>query len=145
MNKEKFIGIWTLKSFETRFSDGSIEYPMGKNLIGYIMYHPNDYMSVVIMNKDRANFNEKFNPIKDFCKTINSQKKSDAFDTYFSYCGPYEIKNDQLIVHHLDACSIPDWVGISQDRTYKFSANTLTLSNVSTNATALLVWERIHD
>lgn len=143
MNKEKFIGTWKLKSFAARLSDGSIVYPNGKNLIGYIMYSEDGYVSVLIMEKDREKFNEKFSPSREFWKTVANQKKSAAFETFFSYCGHYEIKNDEIIIHRLEACSIPDWVGTSQERIYKFSANTLTLSQITQHATATLVWEHV--
>jgi len=143
MNERKFIGTWKLKSFEVKRADGSFVYPSGKNPLGYIMYNTDGYMSVFIVDENRGKFNVDVVPTKDFYKTIDDSKKALAFESFFSYCGHYEVKNDALIVHHLELCSIPDWVGTAQERIYKFSANILTLSQVTPSATAMLVWERV--
>jgi len=144
MNEKKFIGTWKLKSFETKLSNGGIVlYPNGKNPIGYIMYSEDGYMSVLITDKDRRNFDGNASPSKDFWKTVDDYKKAEAYETLLSYCGKYEVKNENLIVHHIKASSLPNWVGTSQERIYKFSANTLTLSATTANSEAVLVWEHI--
>lgn len=83
MNKEKFVGTWKLRSFEVKLPDGSVEYPYGKSPVGYLVYSLDGYMSAVIMDKDRENFNSVIKaPIKKWWRTIESQKKS-ALETFF--------------------------------------------------------------
>lgn len=125
MNNEKFIGTWKLKSFEIKKRNKETIYPYGTNPIGYIIYSKDGYMSVLITDQHR----EKF--------------KAEAFATLLAYCGKYEVKNGEIIIHHLEACSIPDWVGTSQERKYKFAENALTLSAITADSTATLVWERV--
>lgn len=140
--KEKFIGTWKLVSYEVKDPDGKIEYPNGKPL-GYIMYNQDGYMSVVIMDENRKKFNKEVLPFPEFWQTISSDKKAEAFETYFSYCGLFEVKDDKFVVHHLEASLIPDWIGTDQIRQYKFDGDVLTLSTSLNDKIATLVWKRV--
>lgn len=138
---EKFIGTWKLLSYEIKFSDGHIEYPFGKDAIGYIMYTKDNHMSVSFMRSNREKFNEKSVPLN--WDAISDEKKIAAIETFFAYSGEYEVKSEDLLIHKLEVASIPDWVGTIQKRNYKFSDNKLTLSATFPQITATLVWERV--
>jgi hypothetical protein len=138
---EKFVGTWKLLSYEIKFADGHIEYPFGKDVIGYIMYTKDGYMSVSMMKSQRENFDEKSIPPN--WDAIPDKKKTAAIETFFAYCGEYEIKSDNLIIHKLKVASIPDWTGTIQERNYRFEDNKLTLSAKLPQATATLVWEHV--
>lgn len=138
---EKFIGTWKLLSYEIKYVDGKIEYPFGKDPIGYIMYAKDGYMSVTMMKPDRENFGEKSIPLN--WDAIPDKKKIAASESFFAYTAQYEIKNDHLIVHKLKTSSIPDWLGTNQERNYKFSDNKLILSATFPEITATLVWDRV--
>ena len=54
---ERFPGAWTLVSWKIERSDGEIiDSPLGRDPLGWIMYHPAGRMSVVIMRPDRPKF-----------------------------------------------------------------------------------------
>lgn len=61
-------------------------YPYGKDAIGYLMYSQDGYMSVVIMTANRPRF-----AAEDILKR-SAQEKAAVYETYFSYCGKYEIQ-----------------------------------------------------
>jgi hypothetical protein len=131
MTKDKFLGTWKLKHFEIKHQNGSIDYPYGKHPIGYLIYHPDGHMAVTFMDSR-----------KDFEKKIDQKKKIAAFGSCISYAGPYEIIDDHII-HHVDVCSIPDWIGTDLKRKYQLTNNSLTLSAEIKNITAILIWEHV--
>ncbi len=45
MTSNPLIGTWRLISWENRSVDGQISYPLGKDAVGYIMYHQDGYMN----------------------------------------------------------------------------------------------------
>ena len=143
MNKNKFIGTWKLISFEIRMPNGSKEYPYGKHPVGTIMYQSDGYMSALIMDSNRKKLDIDISIKKDHWKKVDQQMKAAAFETFISYAGPFEVIDEQKIIHYLSVCSIPDWVGTRQERQYLFSDNTLTLSTKNKDTTAILIWEHL--
>jgi hypothetical protein len=122
VNPERFVGRWKLVSFETRGEDGEVTYPFGKDALGYIMYSTDGYMSVTIFPKNRR----RFNTYDVAGGTI--EEKVAAAESYISYFGRYEIIDDRVI-HHVEASFFPNWVGVDQERFYRFDGNRLTLSS----------------
>ena len=49
MTAEKFVGTWKLISYESRFEDGQVEYPMEKDAFGRVIYTTEGYMSGHLM------------------------------------------------------------------------------------------------
>ena len=75
-----------------------------------------------------------------------AEEKSAAFDSYVSYCGTFQV-GEESVVHRIDTCLFPNWVGTSQERLYKFEGNLLFLSTKSflikgEQQTAHLIWRR---
>ena len=66
-----------------------------------------------------------------------------------SYSGPYEVLPDQdTVIHHIEVCSYPNWIGNAQVRFAKLQRDVLTLSAKpmalqGVERTAELVWERV--
>lgn len=141
MNEDQFIGTWKLISFELRSSDGQITYPFEKKPVGYIMYNQDGFMSVTFMASERPKFASN-DPQKG-----TTEEKSSAMDTFFSYCGRYEVQ-DNKVVHHIEVSLFPNWTGMDQERLYEFNDNRLTLSTPpfqvgGVEQTAHLIWERV--
>ena len=60
-----------------------------------------------------------------------------------SYCGTYEIRGN-IVVHHVKAAMVPDWIGTDLTREFVFSGNTLTLSARDAAGNVMdLLWERV--
>ncbi len=140
MAKNQFVGTWRLVSFEFKDVNGEVSYPYGKDMIGYLMYAEDGYMSTVIMAANRPKFSSE-----DFLAG-STQEKANAMETYISYCGRYEIK-DKKVIHHVKASLFPNWVGTNQERFFEFTEDYLSLTTPSFRVsdkrlTGHLRWER---
>ncbi len=140
MLKSNFIGVWRLESLELRSSDGQKTFPMGRNADGYISYTEDGFMSVAIMEQGRRTFES--NDIRG--GTI--EEKVEAVSGYLSYCGSYEVKENQVI-HHIEISLFPNWISVDQVRIYEIEGNRLTLSTspflvAGKQQTAHLIWRR---
>jgi hypothetical protein len=70
-----------------------------------------------------------------------------AWMGFFSYAGRYE--HDAVgkrVIHHVEICSFPNWVGTRQERLYDFDGDLLVLSTPpislgGESAVSTLLWE----
>jgi hypothetical protein len=127
-------------------SDGSEVYPLGEQPRGYIFYNHDGYMSVEIMAEGRMPYQQP----DAFGGT--SQERSKAISTYLSYTGPFELLPDRdTVIHHIEVCSYPNWIGNAQVRFARLEGDLLVLSTKpmifqGVTRSAELVWERVgHD
>jgi hypothetical protein len=108
--------------------------------MGLLIYSGDGYMSVAMMSASRQKFVDK-----DVKKGTNEEKAA-SVDTYVSYSGRYEVQGDKVI-HHVEVCLFPNWVGNDQKRTFQFDGNRLTLSTPlpggDIQRSAHLVWEHV--
>jgi hypothetical protein len=121
--------------------DGRVNHPFGHNPVGYIVYSGDGYMSVAFMSAERIPF-ASGDPFSASGDEIEA-----AFHSYFSYAGPYEIDVNKVI-HHIQVCIFPNWIGVDQERFFKLDGSRLTLSTPpilqkGTEQTAHLIWERV--
>jgi hypothetical protein len=87
MASNPLVGTWRLVSWENRSAvDGRVSYPLGRDVVGYIMYGDDGYVSVAIMRPDRAKF-----ATEDLLGG-EAQERAQAAGTYVSYCGRYEFR-----------------------------------------------------
>lgn len=146
MNAEDLVGTWRLRSWTNVASDGAAVHPFGEKPVGYIFYNHDGYMSVEIMAAHRT-------PYQDADLLGGTpQERSDAISTYLSYSGPFEVLTDQdTVIHHIEVCSFPNWIGNAQVRFVKLDGDVLTLSTrpmmlQGMERAAEVVWERVgHD
>jgi Lipocalin-like domain len=141
MFADRFAGAWRLLSLEARTSTGDVSYPYGKDAAGYLLYAPERYMSVSVMQAGRASFASP-----DDLRAPAAEKVA-AFDTYSAYAGRYEVRG-QKVVHHVEISLFPNWIGTEQERTFAFSGDRLTLTappmhigGVEQNLVA--IWQRL--
>lgn len=140
MAENTFIGSWRLISFELRSANGQVNYPFGQNVNGYIIYSLDGYVSVAFMRSGRPHFHT------EDLLAGSVEEKALAFDTYFSYCGKYEIRGNKVI-HHIEVSLFPNWTGRDQERLYKFDGDRLILSTQpllveGIEQTGHLIWKR---
>lgn len=141
MKPNPFVGTWRLVSYEVRRADGRITYPWGRDPVGRLMYSEDGYVSVAMMSANRPHF------VAKDVKRGSVEEKAAAVDTYISYCGRYEVQGD-AIIHHVEICLFPNWVGADQKRNFEFDGDRLSLSAAlpsgdGVQKTAHLIWERI--
>jgi hypothetical protein len=134
------LGAWRLVSCETRAQDGAIDYPLGRDAVGLLIYTDDGHMSVSIARAGRRPF-----AAGDLLGGTGDEKAS-AVDGYISYCGRYE-RRDGSVVHHVEMSLFPNWTGRDQERRVELHGDRLTLEAPpflvkGTEQRALLVWER---
>ncbi len=132
-----FVGVWQLASWILTQPDGSVEYPYGKNAIGYLIYTADGYMSAQIMTPDRRQSDPSFPLEIANAQTLPDMDRARAYTTYLAYCGTYTVAVDKL-THHVKISLIPSWTGSDQPRPYKLSQGKLII----TVGNQTLTWER---
>ena len=142
MASNPLIGTWRLLSWENRsVEDGQVSYPLGEDASGYIMYNQDGYMFVAIMSAYRLKF------AGGDLLGGTPEEEAQAEETYVSYCGRYDLRED-AVIHHIELSLFPNWVGADQERLLELRGNRLTLSTrpiliKGKQQTAHLIWERV--
>jgi hypothetical protein len=146
MEATDLVGTWRLRSWENRGSDGSVVQPLGEAPVGYIFYNHDGFMSVEIMAAHRTPYH-----VPDAFGGTPGER-SEAISTYLSYSGPFEVLADRdTVIHHIEVCSYPNWIGNAQVRFAELDGDLLTLSTKpmmfqGVERSAHLIWERVgHD
>jgi hypothetical protein len=125
MKDNPLFGTWKLKSLETRALDGSVSYPWGKQILGYVIFSPEGYFCVAIMSANRRRFSSQD------MKGGSLEERANAADSYISYSGPCEIEKDKFRVK-VEVSLFPNWIGGFQERYYKIEGKTLSVSTAPT-------------
>ena len=132
-----FVGTWKLISWEVRQPDGTSHYPYGKDVVGYLIYTADGYMSAEIMDPDRQQSDPNFPLESAAAQTLSESDRVRAYSTYLSYCGTYTVEGN-TVTHHVKAGLIPSWTGSEQARPFKFDRGRLIIEV----GTQKLTWER---
>lgn len=140
MAKDQLVGTWLLVSFEIRSDDGGVSYPFGPDAGGQIIYSADGYMSGVVTRANRPRF------ASDDLRGGTTDEKAAAMDTYLSYGGRYEIRDD-TVIHYVAFSLFPNWVGGTQERLFAFEGERLTLSappvvSRGKTKTVVITWKR---
>ncbi|HNY50119.1 MAG TPA: lipocalin-like domain-containing protein [Smithella sp.] len=153
MNDERFLGTWTLKSVVRKSPDGTISKPFADNPLGYISYMPGGFMHAILMKSGRTLTGVAPEELSDAARSkklllswkyiMAGIRYVKAMTSFMSYCGTYEIRGN-IVVHHVKAAMVPDWIGTDLTREFVFSGNTLTLSARDAAGNVMdLLWERV--
>lgn len=140
MSEHPLIGTWRMVSYELESATGAISYPYGRDPTGYLIYAADGYMSVAFMTGDRI-------PYAGGDRLRGTpEERAAAADTYVSYCGRYELREDRVI-HHIEVSLFPNWVGVAQTRYFTLAGNRLTLRTPpllmgGSTQTGRILWER---
>jgi hypothetical protein len=137
MDSSPFVGTWKLASWEVRQPDGTVHYLYGKNVVGYLIYTADGYMSAEIMDPDRQQSDPDFPLEVAGAQTLGDADRARAYSTYLSYCGTYTVEGD-TVTHHVKAGLIPSWTGSEQRRQYRFEEGRLIIGR----GPHKLTWER---
>lgn len=138
--RQRFIGVWRLIRCESRYKDGRIEYPYGEKPVGRITYDKAGRMSAQLMRPGRhASVPSGVGLVAGNATTDEIREAVDGFASYF---GTFDVdESTKTVIHHVQGCLVPTWVGTDLKRTYQFTANRLTLTATTTSVREL-VWER---
>lgn len=137
------IGAWILESYESSDLDGSdVDYPLGADARGIIIYTADGYMSAQLMRADRPRFH-----VGDLTAADNEELAA-AASGYLAYTGPYTVSHDGVVGHHVEVSLLPNWIGGTQYRAAKTGDSRLELSPAEPALiegkprNARLVWRR---
>ena len=112
-------GSWKLQSFEVQKENGEVEYPVGKDAVGYILYTPTGHFSVQYMPQSLND-----NPC---------DQTKPAFMPV-SYFGTYEYNREKdYVVHHVEGSFFPNSEGLDKIRRAEIRGKKLTLTSPSMN------------
>jgi Lipocalin-like domain len=121
------LGTWHLIRWEITYGDGrAASLPFGAEATGLISYTADGTMQACIARGERPRLSSA---------SVRSAPEAEclaAFESYFQYAGPYEIRGDaghQQVVHHVTHSLNPNFVGTQQVRNMTFADDGgLTLS-----------------
>ena len=122
MTQHPIHGTWRLLSMESRTADGQVTYPYGHEATGFLTYADRSRMSIDIASSGRAPFDG------GDLRGGTEAERAAAAATFLSYCGTFSVVPGRVI-HHIEVCLFPNWVGVDQERSYKVEANRLSLSS----------------
>jgi hypothetical protein len=111
---------------------------MGKKPLGQLVYDDKGNMMVEIMRPG----------IKKFASANLLQGTAEevlpAYYGFIAYYGTYTVMPDSnLVIHHIKACSFPNWVNRDQRRHYELKSNQLILkTSLIGNERFELTWQR---
>jgi len=132
-----FVGTWKLISWEVTQPDGTIYYLYGKDVVGYLIYTADGYMSSEIMDPDRQQSDPYFPLETAAAQTLPDPDRARAYSTYLSYCGTYTVEGNTE-THHVKAGLIPSWTSSEQARPFRFDHGRLIIERGGQK----LTWER---
>ncbi|MFS0824663.1 lipocalin-like domain-containing protein [Bacillus sp. 1P02SD] len=141
--KELVVGIWSLVSYEVVDIDGNITYPMGKDATGFIMYHPEGFMSAQMMSSGRPTY------ASGALHTGTIEEMAAAAEGYLAYAGPFEVDEDnQIVTHHMSVSMNPTWLGDTQPRYVKLNGDLLEITSPpiivdGQEQNTKLVWKKV--
>ena len=147
MSARDFIGSYRLQSFELIFDDGSVEYPLGRDAEGLIVYTREGFFSGQMMQRGRPRFAQARQSAaqKDFGSDAEVRA---AFNGYVAYYCRYDVDESQRIVNHrIVSALIPNWEGQVNVRHYEFRDYLLVLKSPSMTVNgkpgrSVLHWQR---
>ena len=135
------VGCWRLVSWENRDAAGQVEYPLGPDARGSLLYTAEGRFAVLLARADREPF------IEHDLLAGSVAEKARAVEGFVAYAGRYTFGGDH-VMHHVELSLFPNWTGTDQRREVQLTGNRLTLSVGplvvgGKPQTASLVWERV--
>lgn len=139
---EKIVGTWKLKSIFFRNENDQPINLYGENPNGILMYDNYGYMNAQIGFSNREHMSS------DKLTGGTDKEKLKAFDTFMAYYGKYYEKEPGVIIHQVEGCLIPNWVGEDEIRYCKIDKNLLYISTPETlinnfKTKIEVIWERV--
>jgi hypothetical protein len=135
--RKRLVGAWKLLSDEV-LVDGKVVYPFGEHPVGRLTYDEAGRISAQIMQPGQQSSVSDFAAIS----RASADEVRQIAEGYLGYYGSFVIdEQNKTVIHHVEACSLPAWVGTDQRRKYEFDGPRLVLRS----GPYKLVWERLPD
>jgi hypothetical protein len=134
----RFIGAWSLTSYELRLASGIVSKPFGDRPIGRILYLKSGQMSAQLMRPAPALF-ASADPDE-----AEAEEADQAWRNYVGYWGTFTVDAKAgVVTHHVEGSWFPNWIGTKQLRSFRFEGVQLILEADSPDWHATLTWRRI--
>lgn len=131
---------WELESFQSEDKNGEIVYPLGQEARGFIMFTPENRISVHIMAANREAESKTQSSKIEF---LTEAEEKMAELGYHAYSGPFVINEEEEILEtHIEVSLVISYIGSKQPRKVKIEADKLYLTNVS-HPERKLVWRKL--
>jgi len=139
---ERMIGTWRLVSRVDRAADGTTrtDPALGSDPLGMLTY-TRDRFAAQFMKRDRSDTAAR-------AATGSGQNNTSAVGGYDAYFGTYQVNDDGLVQHRLEAALTPSNVGLEVTRTLAVEGDQLTIVLKTATPegepiTRTLTWSRI--
>jgi lipocalin-like protein len=132
------IGVWRLITVEDHQADGSVLHPYGERALGYLIYHPEGYMSATVMSAERPRLASPSRPFALSADDAHAVMKTMGS----AYCGTWELRDESTVVHHVEAALIPNMIGEDEVRPFELKGNRLYVYTLRPPAKTCAIWER---
>ena len=90
-HQQKFIGTWKLFEWSVEKPEGDKKYPFSGNVAGYLIYHPDGWMSANLMQKNRVNVSDDRLKISKISKMLKNE--NEIYIEWFTSCSTHYIFN----------------------------------------------------
>ena len=114
LDKQTLIGTYKMASGEMQREDGTVEYPFGKDAIGFLAYTIDDLVWFEVNAVNRS-------PFKNGDWFGTKDENEEAMKTHLSFFGRYLIKGDELHYIVLTSSS-PNMVEMSKGEKFFYGA-----------------------
>jgi len=124
---------------------GDVGHPYSTHPVGRITYDAAGRMSAILMNPDRERVGGSSSGGSIAATRLASAEDMRAMlSGFIAYFGTFDVdESAKTVIHHVEACLIPSWVGTDLRRAYEFEGNDqLTLSADLAQIVARIVWKR---
>ena len=135
------VGEWRLLHWRRIINDSAIEYPLGEDAEGVILYLPDGLMMVQMASADRPKI-DGGDPLGG-----PESDRAAAYSTCLAYFGRYEVKGQQVI-HRIEASLYPNWSETTAVRPFEVDHDHLVLRTPLATANGKTVvnemaWKRV--
>ncbi len=139
---EQIIGTWRLISWTRLVGETEEAGPLGPDAIGFIMYSADGYMCANVMRPNRPKITTSDS------RRAPAEEKAAAFETYFSYCGRYDVaESEGFVTHNVEVSSFPNFTGTAQKRFVTIAGDRMKIttppaSSGGKQVSHVMLWER---
>jgi hypothetical protein len=136
--RSKLLGTWRLVSWYQVQENGTVDYPLGPDAVGQLMYDESGHVSAQLAGMDQPAF------ASDDWQDARPEEMGAAWPCYFGYFGTFTIDADEAAVtHHIEGSWFPNLVGTRQVRRYRFEDKRLVLDASTPWGEVRIIWEKL--
>ena len=116
-------GTWGLISYTNQNESGEIEFPLGRDATGFLIYTGDGYMSAQLMMQKRPDY------ASGDVHNGTQAEMAAAANGYLAYSGPFYVDEATRAVTHMMTISLrPNWIGQIQSRVLKLNQDHLIMT-----------------